>query len=260
MSVLACYLEDEGLPTTLISLIRLHTEKVGSPRALWVPFELGRPLGPPNDAPFQRRVLLALLGLLEAPDGPVILRDFAEASPDASDDPAWSCPVRLPVPQFDASDLAALQSGLAHEIAAVRPWHEQAVAKWGRTTVGLSGLGIVESLPLILAYLAGQKIESPRPGMRAVQVMRYAVDDLKAYYLEAATADAPGRPSSRQLANWFWDATLAGKLVVALREASTSSEDKLFNLIGARLLVPGVQLARLGAGQLPTAAFGGRVA
>jgi hypothetical protein len=243
--VLACYLEDEGLPTALISLIRLHTEKVGSPRALWVPFELGRPLGPPNDAPFQRRVLLALLGLLEATDGPTILRDFPEDSPDAQDDPAWACPVELPPALFDAGNLAALQSALEQEIARVRPWYDRAVARWGRTTVGLSGLGLVEVLPLILAYLAGHKVESPRPGMRAVQVMRFAVDDLKAYYLEAATADAPGRPSSRQLANWFWDATLAGKLVFALREASMTSEDKLFNIIGARLLVPGVQLARL---------------
>jgi hypothetical protein len=44
-----------------------------------------------------------------------------------------------------------------------------------------------------------------------------------------------------------------------LREASTISEDKLFNIIGARLLVPGVQLARRGTGSLPTAAFAGRV-
>ncbi|PPR23423.1 MAG: hypothetical protein CFH39_00667 [Alphaproteobacteria bacterium MarineAlpha10_Bin2] len=66
MGGLAHYLEEEGLATTQISLIRLHSEKTRPPRALWVPFELGRPFGPPNDVPFQRRVLMATLELLQA--------------------------------------------------------------------------------------------------------------------------------------------------------------------------------------------------
>ena len=61
MSALGHYLESEGLATASISLIRLHTEKIRPPRALWVPFELGRPLGVPDDPAFQTRVLRALL-------------------------------------------------------------------------------------------------------------------------------------------------------------------------------------------------------
>ncbi len=57
------------MPTTQISLIREHTEKIKPPRALWVPFELGRPLGVPNDAAFQNRVITAALDLFEAPSG-----------------------------------------------------------------------------------------------------------------------------------------------------------------------------------------------
>ena len=56
MGGLAHYLEDEGVATTQISLIREHSEAMKPPRALWVPFELGRPLGAPSDAAFQRRV------------------------------------------------------------------------------------------------------------------------------------------------------------------------------------------------------------
>ena len=73
-------MEEEGLPTTQISLVREHTEKIKPPRALWVPFELGRPLGPPNDAAFQKRVLIAALKLLEASGGPV-LEDYPEDAP-----------------------------------------------------------------------------------------------------------------------------------------------------------------------------------
>ena len=76
MSALGHYLEEEGLATVAISLIRPQTEKTKPPRALWVPFELGRPFGPPSDADFQQRVILAALGLLERTDGPVLIEDF----------------------------------------------------------------------------------------------------------------------------------------------------------------------------------------
>lgn len=75
MGGLAHYLEDEGIPTTQISLIREHTTTMRPPRALWVPFPLGRPFGAPDDPALQRRTLLAALKLLEADAGPV-LDDF----------------------------------------------------------------------------------------------------------------------------------------------------------------------------------------
>jgi hypothetical protein len=55
VSALAHYLQEEAVPAVTISLIRLHTEKVRRPRALWVPFELGRPLGAPRNEAFGRR-------------------------------------------------------------------------------------------------------------------------------------------------------------------------------------------------------------
>ncbi|UCG38011.1 MAG: hypothetical protein JSV00_07355 [bacterium] len=72
MGALAHYLEDEGLSTTQISLVREHTLRIRPPRALWVPFELGRPLGPPGEPEIQARVLRAALQLLERPSGPVL--------------------------------------------------------------------------------------------------------------------------------------------------------------------------------------------
>ena len=58
---LAHYFEDEGLSTTQISLIRVHTERIQPPRALWVPFDLGRPIGAPDNPDFQTRVVRAAL-------------------------------------------------------------------------------------------------------------------------------------------------------------------------------------------------------
>ena len=72
MSALGYFLESEGVATTGISLVREHTEAMHPPRALWVPFDLGRPLGPPDEPEFQRDVLRALLATLERPSGPVL--------------------------------------------------------------------------------------------------------------------------------------------------------------------------------------------
>ena len=67
---------------------------------------MGRPLGVPNDAAFQRRVLLAALNLLAAPAGPV-LADYAEDAPQVSEDETagFACPVSFAQP--------ALETGLA---------------------------------------------------------------------------------------------------------------------------------------------------
>ena len=62
------------------------------PRALWVPFELGRPFGVPNDPDFQQRVLLDALELIEADEGP-ILKDYAEEAPPITGEATWACPV-----------------------------------------------------------------------------------------------------------------------------------------------------------------------
>ena len=92
MSALGHYIETAGIATTGISLVRDHTERMRPPRALWVPFELGRPFGAPGDAGFQHRVLAAALALLDAPSGPV-LADFPDDAPTSTapgeESPQW---------------------------------------------------------------------------------------------------------------------------------------------------------------------------
>lgn len=83
MGALAHYIEPKGISTTQISLIREHTEIIRPPRALWVPFELGRPLGSVKDSAFQTRVLKRALNLLELSSGPV-LEDFPDEAPDSN--------------------------------------------------------------------------------------------------------------------------------------------------------------------------------
>lgn len=63
MSAIGWYLEAQGIATVSISLIREHSVALKAPRALWVPFVLGRPLGAPNEHAFQHRVLKEALDL-----------------------------------------------------------------------------------------------------------------------------------------------------------------------------------------------------
>jgi hypothetical protein len=57
-------------------LLREIAERVHPPRALWVPFPHGYPLGAPNDAAMQRSVIERALAVLESPGPPPVLESF----------------------------------------------------------------------------------------------------------------------------------------------------------------------------------------
>ena len=242
MGALQHGIEAEGVATTAISLVREHTETIRPPRALWVPFELGRPLGPPCHPEFQKRIVVAALKLFEATAGPVLV-DFTEpAPPGAADDfSGWSCPIALPNAR-PASD-ADIGAALAQEIALLKPWHEMARGRRGRTTVGLSGLTIEANGRFLASMLDGEIRPSPVPGLALGMAIKIAAEDLKAFYLEAATA-GPGSPSSAELGRWFWDTTDAARLLFALRRKLMTSSDALVARVAKTALVPMIEAER----------------
>ncbi len=65
-------IEREGIATVSISLLREVTAAIKPPRALFVPFPMGFPLGAPNDKELQHRVIAAALALFERDDVPVL--------------------------------------------------------------------------------------------------------------------------------------------------------------------------------------------
>ena len=140
MSALGHFLETAGIATAGISLVRENTELMRPPRALWVPFELGRPFGAPHAPAFQMRVLLSALALLDRTDGPVILEDFPDDAPESDSTASLVCPVNFPKPPNpDESDL--LRAVLA-ETASLAPWHALFMETHGRSIATVSGLDI----------------------------------------------------------------------------------------------------------------------
>jgi D-proline reductase (dithiol) PrdB len=68
-------IEKAGIPTVSVTLCREITERVTPPRALFVDFPFGYPLGAPNDAALQTEIILAALALLTEAVPPGRLRE-----------------------------------------------------------------------------------------------------------------------------------------------------------------------------------------
>jgi hypothetical protein len=230
VSALGHYLEEEGIATTQISLIREHTEAMKPPRALWVPFVLGRPFGVPSDAAFQRRVLLAALGLLAKPTGPV-LQDFTEDAPAPSggDAEAFVCPVSFAPPSTQGNLAAEFQ----REIAELSTWHELTKKKRGRTTASLSGLSLSQAAKFVSDLADDDKTPSYRKDLEILPALRLVCHDIRAYYLESVAAQ-PGAKAAAEAEAWFWLKTAAGKTMFRLRETCNASNNEMLQRFGLR--------------------------
>src|SRR5690348_12108659 len=227
-------LEARGTPTVAIGLVRPQMERTRPPRGLWTPFQLGRPLGEPDDPEFQRHVLMQALGLLERRDGPVILEDFPDDPPNWLDTPGWQPPLSLAIdtPDSPAGWVAALE----REMAALHRTWQRACARYGRTTIGLSGQ-VPELWPVCIGQFMGGELPTVPPHETAALTLRFLCDDIKAMYSEAAQAGGLP-PSSRQIDAWFWSATIAGRLLIALRSMAMRSENNALRTVGGRFFVP----------------------
>ena len=225
MSALSHFLESEGLPTTGLSLVREHTEAMAPPRALWVPFALGRPLGTAGDAAFQHRVIAAALALLDRPEGPV-LEDFPDPAPDDCSSEPWSCPVRFAQAAV-GQDIASVARA---ELARLATWHELAMRRRGRTAAGASGLTGDQCLELVIDALEDGSSDD-------VRRLKAAVDDLKTHYVEAVTAK-PGAPPAGAVDAMLWNESTLGQLLRRLAARGAESNDAAMRFFANDSLVP----------------------
>ena len=195
--------------TTGISLVRENTESMQPPRALWVSFPLGRPLGKPADAAFQHRVIGAALNLLNEEKGPVLV-DYPEDSPTVAGDNAPACPVSFAKPVAEAD---TWEAALLNELQTLTPWHDLGRRRRnGRTLVGASEFSMVENLRKL-----GQLLDNNSLPAAELKWFKAAIEDAKAFYIEALTAQ-PGDYDHNQIEQIYWRETRMGAATIMYAE------------------------------------------
>lgn len=80
MGLIAAEFERRGIVTVCVQPVRHVAERVRPPRSLLVPWGLGYPLGRPNDATVQHRVIEAMLTLAESAGPTPMLACLDDAS------------------------------------------------------------------------------------------------------------------------------------------------------------------------------------
>jgi hypothetical protein len=220
--VLARTFEAAGLATVSISLVLEHSAMLKPPRALYVPFPFGLPLGNPGDASQQRRVLDAAFGLLDG--RPPVLRELT----GEVDNEAPGAPVQASA----LGSRPAQDVSVAAEVTQMRHYQERWVARTGRSSVGLTGVpptrfrGLVRFLE---AVAGGDLTSRPRecpPDAELAYFIRWCCDDLKAFYAEARFVMRP-EDSGDAVQRWLWGETAVGGLIRQVGERMTASDDPL---------------------------------
>lgn len=227
------------MATTSISLIRKHTEVLRPPRALWVPFPLGRPFGAADKPEFQRRVLKAALDLFDMATESTI-EDLPDEAPASAGPGVWACPLNLPLPEGDS-----LTQRLLAEVARLRPWAEETRRiRGGRTLIGASGATAddIETMVRLLGVVAEGHDPLTLPSeVNAVDwsypmpyLIRHVADDVRVLYHEAVAAQ-PGRsaPDHAALNTWIFAETVLGETLAAIGKSLTAVGDpRLLRLRG----------------------------
>jgi len=267
VSVIQRQIEAQGVTTVSISLFRPFAEKVKPPRTLWVPFPFGRPLGAPNNKAIQRKVIFAMLDLLNRKKGPVLEDLLLDASEDHLDarhqkagqtcsakgcnfDDALASEEPAAPPEIAAYD--GDFSSVFTEIASLADHHKKYMKTYeGRTQVGYSGVSpdtIEIAARNLHEYVSGKNLKLPSAAIdESASVaqnafVRLCADDLKAYYLEARLAEknGEGAENSTEYNDWLWYGTKIGSLIVAARgrviETTDTKRDP--NWMIARAMVP----------------------
>jgi hypothetical protein len=258
-------IEGSGIATASISLVRRFTQLVRPPRALWVPFPFGRPLGAPRNVAVQRLVLLSTLELLKRLEGPV-LEDLilppqfehldakyqtigrkcsltgCDLTPAVTGENTEESISDEPLRYDGAFDL------VRDEIVALGASHRRYREQYRRTQVGASG-GTPETI--LDAALTIHRFVCAKKGLEAetadtlqlpeARLIRSAIDDLKAFYIEARLAqDELGFEDASAVNDWLWLNTRMGRLLIAARDRLIEVTDRKQdpNWILARGIVP----------------------
>ena len=171
--------------------------------------------------------MIILQTLLDRSKGPV-LEDYPHDAPAVEAESSAACPVSF---AKDAADDESWQSRLSQEFGLFKPWYELSRRRrGGRTLVGIADLTPEQNMQTLAEHLDEDAIPTD------ITWMKRAVEDIKAYYIEAMTAQ-PGDYDSQSIQAQFWQETVFGAAVLTIYHHFQSSDDDRVKLI-ARMLAP----------------------
>lgn len=214
MSTLAHVFEAEGIATIALGSVRKQIESAAPPRGLLCNFPLGRPLGKPEDPVFQHRVLSHAFALLQTSHP--VLEEFPETVEEGGRG-GLSCP--LP-PRSDTGLHPALD-----EIRGLRPAYDRTVAKYGNRA-GASRVVAVDHLENAMESLLRVVNGTPWKQAGIPGIPSRVAQDIRGYYELAALGLTDHVPAAWSGANWFFDNTEAGKVLLAARKIMQNTGEK----------------------------------
>ncbi len=183
-------------------------------------------------------VLRAALELLARDEGPV-LEDYPTDTEGPVDMTGWACPVSFDTDEGETEQNdKSLADCVRAENRKLAPWHALAIERRGGTTVGASGKSVDDIVDFLQQQMDGDVSADDAP------LIKLAAEDLRAYYIEAATSQ-PGPTTSQGLMDWFFGETSAGALLLALQPKLAANEDKRLQGLANFQLIPRPQMHRL---------------
>lgn len=195
------------MATVTIGSIREQIYGTAPPRGLFCDFPLGRPLGVPGDAAFQRRVIEHAFALL-ARNEPVV-EDY-DLVIDEETPEILMCP--LPA-RMDPDAHPAVD-----EAKGLRPAYERAVAKYGNRA-GAARLLDADAIPsAIEAFI---RVAEGHPWKQAgiPGIPARVSQDIRGYYEMAAMEIAGHTPAAWAGYRWFLGQTKTGAVMRGARDA-----------------------------------------
>ena len=124
------------------------------------------------------------------------------------------------------------------------PWFDRSRNLRGHSAADVSGLAVESICSWLCEFLnASPPEESLVAGRTLGETFKLAAEDLKAFYLEAVSAQ-PNSGTAPELNNWFWDSTVASEVLRALRERASEFSDEVVRVHASFTLVPELQVKR----------------
>ena len=209
--MLAHVFESAGIATVTIGSIREQLYNTAPPRGLFCNFPLGRPMGKPNDAEFQHKVIAEAFDLLKSPIQ--VIRDFGET---ITDNPEENLFCDLP-PRFNPDVHPAIE-----EAGGLRQAYDRAVKKLGNRAGATRTLDADEIPEAIGAFVkVADGIPWKEAGIPGIPAR--VAQDIRGYYEMAAIEIAGHTPAAWAGYRWYRDQTEAGLVIKEAQAAMKRS-------------------------------------